>query len=185
MRTRTWLAVAAIMTLGLAFPGVSQADRNAEGCIFDGTWFGYNPGTGTLTGWVVTVAGMSSKAGTNNLEHSLFDPTFNGVFPTAERLSTLRGAWVRTGGNTFDFTMIGMALDAARQPVWVGKLTGHIIIDDGCMTETIEGTRLEIFAPDQNPYTGIRMELPYGLPNPIPLPTHFGFRARVDLPEEE
>lgn len=185
MRTRTWWAVAVIMMLGLALPGVTQADGNAKGCIFDGTWFGFNPGTGALTGWVVTVAGQSSKAGTNNLEHSYFDPTLSGLFPSAARLSTLRGAWVRTGGNTFDFTMVGMALDVANQPVWVGKLTGHIIIDEGCMTETIAGTKLEVFASDQNPYTGTKMELPYGLANPIALPTHFGFRASVDLPEVE
>ena len=54
-----------------------------------------------------------------------------------------------------------------------GQPAGHIIIDDGCMTETIAGTTLEVLAPDQNPYTGIKVELPHGVANPVSLPTQF------------
>jgi hypothetical protein len=175
--------LACLVLLGVGMGSPAIADSAGKGCQFQGTWFGFNPDTGALTGWVVTVAGQASHGGTNNLEYPFFDPMLNGLFPTATAISTLRGSWVRTGGNTFDYTMIGIAIDATRNPVWIGKLSGHITLSADCNTETIEGTTLELFAPNENPYTGTKMELPFGLPNPISQPTHWGFRTSIDFPE--
>jgi hypothetical protein len=184
MKTGVWRhIVVSVLMLGLATPGLALGDGSGKGCQFHGTWFGFDPGTGALTGWMVTAAGQASNAGTNNLEFPIFNPTLSNLFPDATAISTLRGSWVRTGGNTFDYTMIGVATDVARNVVWIGKLSGHITLSADCNTETIEDTTLEVFAPDENPYTGTRMELPYGVPNPIPQPTHYGFRTSVDLPD--
>jgi hypothetical protein len=176
------LGCLALLAAGLAGPAI--ADDGGKGCQFQGTWFGFDmPGSGALTGWVVTVAGQASNRGTNNLEYPYFRPDLSGLFPTAIAVSTLRGSWERTGGNTFDYTMIGVATDADRNPVWIGKLSGHITLSADCNTETIEDTTLEIYAPDQNPYTGTKMDLPFGVPNPIPQATHWGFRTSVDFPQ--
>jgi hypothetical protein len=176
MKTRVWRhIVVGVLMLGLAAPGLALADGSAKGCQFQGTWFGFDPGTGALSGWVVTVAGQASNAGTNNLEYPNFDPSLG--FLPATRISTLRGSWVRTGGNTFDYTMIGLATDSSLNIIWIGKLSGHITLSADCNTETIEDTTLEVFGPDQNPYGGELM-IPV-----IHLPTHYGFRTSVDLPD--
>lgn len=175
--------LACLILLGIASASPAIADGAGKGCQFQGTWFGFDLGTGALTGWFVTVAGQGSNGGTNSLEYPYFNPMLNGLFPSATAISTLRGSWVRTGGNTFDYTMIGIATDVARNPVWIGKLSGHITLSADCNTETIEGTTLEVYAPDENPYTGTKMVLPFGVPNPISQPTHYGFRTSVDFPE--
>jgi hypothetical protein len=164
-----------LLMLGLATPGLAFADGKGQGCSFQGTWFGFDPGTGALTGWMVSVTGQASNAGVNNLEYPNFDPSLG--FLPATRISTLRGSWVRTGGNTFDYTMIGLATDSQLNIIWVGKLSGHITLSADCQTETIEGTTLEVFAPDQNPYSGELM-IPV-----VHLPTHYGFRTSVGFPD--
>lgn len=175
MNTRILKGIfAAVLMLGLAMPGVTYAGDNGKGCSFQGTWFGVvSPEDTTLTGWMVTVAGQSSNRGTNNLEYPTFDPTL-GVFMSAVRVSTLRGAWARVGGNRFVYTMTGMAVDADGVPVWVGKLSGNITLSGDCKSETITAT-LEVFLPGVSPFDG----LPYFT---IPLPAHYGYRAYVDLP---
>lgn len=178
MNTRILKGIfAAVLMLGLAMPGVTYAGDNAKGCSLQGTWFGVvSPDDARLTGWMVTVAGQSSNGGTNNLEYPSYDITLGGAFPAAVRMSTLRGAWQRTGGNTFAYTMTGIAVDANNLPVWFGKLTGNTTLSGDCAIETITG-QLDVFVPGVTGY-----ESPFdGTPVvTAPLPTHYG--RRVYLP---
>lgn len=172
MKSRYRSIVACVLMLGLAIPGAAIAGNAGKGCTLQGTWFGVvSPDDTTLTGWMVTVAGKSANEGTNNLEYPNFDPTFGGMFPTAARLSTLRGAWERTGGNTFAYTMIGIAVDEFNVPVWIGKLSGDTTLSSDCKSEFITAT-LEVFAPDQSPFDDVGFA--------VPLPDHYGYRAYVD-----
>lgn len=173
MKTKIFQGILAVMlVMAFGVPGVAYAGK---GCSFQGTWFGVvSPEDTELTGWMVTVAGQSSKRGTNNLEYPTFDPTLGGAFSTAVSVSTLRGAWERTSGNTFIYTMTGIAVDAGGMPVWIGKLSGHITLSGDCNSETITAT-LEVFLPSVSPFAGD----PYFV---MPLPTHYGYRAYVDLP---
>lgn len=164
-----------VLMLGLAIPGVAISGDSGKGCTFQGTWFGVvSPEDTTLTGWVVTATGKSANGGTNALEYPTFDATLNNNFPTAARVSTLRGAWERTGGNTFAYAMTGIAVADDGTPVWVGKLSGDIVLSPDCKSEYITAT-LEVFAPSASPFDGDPLF-------PIALPPHFGYRAYVDLP---
>jgi len=170
-----------VLMLGLTIPGVASAGYFGWGCSLQGTWFGVEaPENTVLTGWVVTVTGKSHFRGTNNLEHALFDATLSvpfepfQLYPDADRLGSLRGVWMRTGFNTFAYTMTGIAVDADGAPVWVGKLSGNITLSDDCKSEEITAT-LKTFAPLVSPFDG---EPEYVLP----LPTHYGYRAYLDLP---
>jgi hypothetical protein len=165
-----------LLMLGLTMPNVASAGFFGWGCSFQGTWFGVtSPEDTTLTGWVVTVTGKSHFHGTNNLEYPTFDATLAGTFPNADRISTLRGAWARTGFNTFAYTMTGIAVATdGITPVWIGKLNGNITLSADCRSEEITAT-LEVFAPTASPFDGEPLF-------PIALPPHYGYRASVDLP---
>lgn len=165
-----------VLLLAMAIPGLAMAEHGKKDCTLQGTWFGVvSPENKVLSGWMVTAEGKSNGHGTNNLEYPNFDATLGNNFPDAVRISTLRGAWVRTGGNSFDYTMTGMAVAAnGVTPVWIGKLSGHITLSEDCNSEEITAT-FEIFEPSVSPFDGDPLF-------PIFLPTHNGYRAYVDLP---
>jgi hypothetical protein len=166
---------AALLMLGMAVPSAALADDAGKGCSLLGTWFGVtSPEDTTLTGWMVTVTGQSNNQGTNNLEFPSFDATLSNNFPTAVRASTLRGTWKRVGGNEFEYTMMGIAVDADGLPVWIGKMSGRSTLSSDCSYETVTAT-MEVFLPGVSPFDGI----PY---TAVPMPTHYGYRAYVDLP---
>jgi len=160
-----------LLVLGLVTPGLALAGGSGKGCSLQGTWFGFDPGTGALTGWMVTVAGQASNGGTNNLEYPVFDPTLGDNFPTAVRLSTLRGAWERTGGNTFAYSFMGIALDSDNMPVWIGKVSGNIRLSDDCGTEAITA-ELAVYFPSVSPFDGAPLFT-------MPLPEHYGYRYEL------
>jgi hypothetical protein len=165
--------LAGILMLGLAIPSAVLAGNADKGCSLQGSWFGVtSPEDTTLSGWMVTVTGKSENRGTNNLEYPTFDPTL-GIFPQAVRISSMRGAWERTGGNTFDYTFMGMAVDEFSVPVWIGKVSGHVTLSADCSTETITAT-MEVFLPTMSPFDDDPLF-------PILLPTHYGRRLEVDL----
>ena len=164
-----------ILMLGLAIPSAAWAGDAGKGCSLQGTWFGVaGLEDSTLTGWMVTVTGKSENKGTNNLDFPTFDPTLSGNFDQAVRLSSLRGNWERTGGNTFDYTFMGIAVDEFNLPVWIGKVSGQITLSADCNRETITAA-MEIFLPSMSPFEDDPLF-------PIVLPTHYGHRASVDLP---
>ena len=163
-----------ILMLGLAIPSAAWAGDAGKGCSLQGTWFGVaGLEDSTLTGWMVTVTGKSENKGTNNLDFPTFDPTLSGNFDQAVRLSSLRGNWERTGGNTFDYTFMGIAVDEFNLPVWIGKVSGQITLSADCNRETITAA-MEVFLPSMNPFDGDPLF-------PLPLPIHYGHRASVDL----
>jgi hypothetical protein len=129
----------------------------------------------TLTGWMVTVEGASLFSGTNNLEFPTFDPTLRDPntgyvpFPTADRVSTLRGIWQRTGHNTFAYSFTGFGLQG-QIPLYIAKVAGTIELSRDCRTEKITAT-LSVYLPTVSPFTGQPV-----YPFPQPLPDHYGYR---------
>jgi hypothetical protein len=167
--------------LCMAIPGLAIADGGPKAgdgpnnCSFQGTWFGViSPEILTLTGWVVTVEGKSHDSGTNNLEYPTFNPTLpdaSGVptFPAAVRISTLRGAWERTGRNTFAYSFMGFGLDSANAPVYIAKVNGTIELSGDCGTEAITASMSVYYPANVSPFDGAPLFT-------IPLPKHYGYR---------
>ncbi len=171
-------ALLAILSLGFAFPGVALADDAEKGCSNLGTWFGVmGPGDTRLTGWSGTVTGKSSNMGTNSLSFPTFDPTFGldvPPFSLAVSMTDFHGNWVRTGGNTFDYTFMGLALDAANVPVYIAKISGEVSLFDDCQYQYTVAV-MEVFLPSMSPF---HME-PITV---IPMGEFYAYRAAVDLP---
>ena len=171
------LIVLACIALGMstaAFAGKQKAPTPpppppAETtCQFLGTWFGIaSPENPVLTGWMVSVTGQNSSHGTNNLEYPTFDPTL-GIGLPAVRISTLRGVWQRTGGNTFTYSFMGMGVAADNSPVWIGRVSGNITLSDDCETEYITAT-MEVFDATVSPFEGAPIMA-------VPLAPHYGKR---------
>jgi len=172
-------ALLSILLLGFTIPGVALAGGGEKGCSNIGTWFGVvAPGDSTLTGWMGTVTGKSSNEGSNNIEFANFDATLGldfYPFNAAVGITSLHGNWVRTGGDTFDYTFTGYALDENNTPLYIAKVSGHVTLIMGCQYEHITAT-LEVFAWGVSPFDGEPMLAP------IPLDDHYGYRATVDLP---
>jgi hypothetical protein len=182
------LIVLGCVALGLAT--VALADKPVKpapaptpvadiSCQLPGTWFGIaDPAAPLLTGWVVSVTGQSSSHGTNNLEYPTFDPTLaflgTGEFDAAKRVSTLRGVWDRTGGKTFTYSFMGMAVDEHNQPVWIGRVSGDIELSADCKTEHITAW-MDVYLPNVSPFTGAAK---YS----FPLPSHYGQRYELPAP---
>jgi hypothetical protein len=154
-------------------PTPTPAPAADSSCQLLGTWFGIvSPDNPLLTGWVVSVTGQNNSHGTNNLEYPTFDPTLGGAFGMAARVSTLRGVWQRTGGNTFVYSFMGIAVTSENAPVWIGRVSGTIKLSADCSTELITAG-LEIFLPNQSPFT----DEPYMR---VPMDPHYG--QRVTMP---
>jgi hypothetical protein len=179
---RVLLGVAALC---IAVPGLGIASgapgvgSEARFCKFPGTWFGVTSPTDlTLTGWVVTVVGESPFAGTNNLEYPTFDPKvpvldpetgafLYYVYPEADRISTLRGIWERTGPNTFAYSFMGFGLEGIT-PLYIAKVNGTIELSRDCRTEKINAF-MSIYPPAVSPIKGEPLFT-------VPLPEHYGYR---------
>ncbi len=172
-------ALLGILTLVFAVPGVALAVGGKESCSLQGTWFGIvGPDDTRTVGYLLTAAGKSENMGTNIVEYPNYDPTLgipDPPFSLAVTISDSRGNWVRTSGNTFDYTFTGFALDEFNNPVYISKISGQVTLYNDCQYADITAT-LEAFAPFTNPF----------LDDPI-LVTSLGefsaYRARVDLPE--
>ncbi len=167
----TRIALVGIIAAALAAPGVAMA--GGQGCKMQGTWFGVDSYENKLlTGWMVTATGKSADHGTNNLEFPVFDPTLNGTFETAVRLSSLRGAWHRTGGNTFNYSFMGYAVDQYNMPVWIGRVSGTATLSHRCSFETITAT-MAVYSPGMSPFESEPLF-------EMPLDDHYGYRFQVD-----
>jgi hypothetical protein len=164
-------ALVGIIAAALAMPGLAMA--GGKGCQLQGTWFGVDSlEYKMLTGWMVTATGKSADHGTNNLEFPVFDPTLQGMFPDAVSLSSMRGAWYRTSGNTFNYSFMGFGLDAFSMPVYVGKVSGTVTVSENCTFETITAD-MAIYLPGMSPFEGPPVAV-------IPLDDHYGYRFTVD-----
>ena len=172
MKARTLrMMLIASVAVACAAPAIAMAGSSGKGCSLLGTWFGIDPADQTLTGWMVTVQGSSNNEGTNILDFPTFDVTLDGAFPAVDG-SAIRGRWVRTGGNTFDYSFMSILTDYERMPVWIAVVSGNIEISSDCMVETING-KLDVFLPDMSPFQDEPLLT-------LPLPTHYG--RRYDRP---
>lgn len=147
----------------VAVPSVAaQEAQGSMGCSNIGTWAtapGPIESEFVNPAWMNTTTGQSSSSGTlvtdvphwPNITFMPLPPeTGEPAFPNAVRMTTLRGVWQRTGGNTFVFTQIGWALDAKGDAVYVVRNSGRGILTGDCNSETIKSS-LEFFLPDGTP----------------------------------
>ena len=160
----TLFAVAALGAAPTAFPANSA-------CQLAGSWLGYIGGYST---WVAAVDGVSNSGGTITIDYPALDATLFGIYPTGVRVGILRGAWERTGGRTFAYTTLAVAVNALGQPLWLGKLSGTETLGPDCDVEKITAT-FYAFAPDADPFVDAPLYT-------FPQLDHFGYRIKVDVP---
>ena len=189
-----------VLLLGFAVPATALAGGGGKFCSNLGTWFGVSPfppdptsppvpippppwEVQYLTGWSVTVTGRSNFKGTNNFEFPVFDPSFAVMgldntppFSDAVRVGSMRGNWKRTGRNTFDYTFMGFAFNAAGMPVYVAKISGQVVLVENCQYQHTTAV-MEVFLPWKDPF---HHEYDYL----IPLGEFYGYRATVVDPPE-
>jgi hypothetical protein len=171
-----------ILLLGFTFPGIALAGDAEKGCSNLGTWFGVlGPDSTTLAGFFGTVTGKSEQMGTNNLEFPTFDPKLTqfgldeiAPYKDAVGLTSFRGNWKRTGGNTFDYTFMGFALDASNMPVYIAKVSGQVILEGDCQYQNITAV-METYWPYDSPFDDAAIHT-------LPMGQFFAYRADVDLP---
>jgi len=159
------LAAAALLC---AAPATFAAD---SACKLTGGWIGY---FGNVAGWTAIADGVSNSSGTITIAYPALDPTLFGAFPTATRVSTLQGVWERTGGRTFAYTTIGIAVDAQGTTLWIGKLAGTETMQVGCDVELVTAT-FSVYPPNANPF-----EDPAVLE--LPQAPHYGYRMAPPAP---
>ena len=140
--------LSSLVWICIVFLATSQVVAGS-GCKLEGSWMGFGAGGGR---WLATYHSRSASTGTNDLEF-FYDPTLSGLFPDAVSISSGRGVWERTGGNTFSYTMITFGLDANGGVNWILKNNGTKTLSEDCNLMTIEGT-LEVFLPDVDPFEG-------------------------------
>lgn len=158
------------MTISLAFlmaSGVAVANEG-KGCNLQGAWAGIMDQNVV----VVTYVGQSYNSGIINEEIPAFDVTFGGMFPVA-KASNLKGMWKRTGGNSFVYTQIAVAVDELGNVLYVAKNSGNKTLSDDCNKMTVESS-LEIFVPpDDNPFEDEAWMI-------LPLDPIYAYRMRID-----
>lgn len=142
-----------ILTASFAASGVAIAGNGARDCSPIGTWFGVDPDTHVLTGWLDSTNGQSNDQGTISFESPTFDPTLYGLFPTAVGGSGDKGVWKRTGGNTFKYSFMGIAVDSSNAIVYIGKTSGTITMLEDCKTQRITAV-IAVYLPEDNPFEG-------------------------------
>lgn len=147
------LSMLALLLACFGASGVATAGEGGQDCSLLGAWFGVDPDTHVLTGWMDSVTGRSSNKGTIDLEARTFDPTLGGAFPTAVPGGGDKGVWERTGGKTFKYSFMGIAVDSTNTIVYIGKTSGTITILDDCKTAKITAV-MAIYGPTDNPFEG-------------------------------
>lgn len=161
--------IAALMLL-LLIPSVGQA--GGQNCKLHGSWLGYDQSGSAW--WMTTASGMNATQGTLILEAPFFDPTVYGIFPAAVDGTHLRGAWKKTVGRSYDWSVVGYGYDEFRATQYISKLSGKDTMQD-CDTMLVWNVTLEVFAPNANPHEDAPLFA-------FAFPDHYGHRIKVDLP---
>ncbi len=151
--------LAAILTLGLAFPGVALADDDDDSdsdgrrCSQIGTWLGIvDRDDPTLTGAMWTTMGKTENRGTNLLQQvNNPDPTLGGFFPTGVRTSMFRGNWFRTGKRTFLYTLTGYVVDDMNMMVGIVRFRGDVTQSRDCQYEYVTAM-VDVWYPPASPF---------------------------------
>jgi hypothetical protein len=157
-----------LTTLIFAVPVCAGADNNVD-CKLIGSWVGYDANGAVW--WTSTLDGQNASQGTANLE----TPGAVAFFPGAAAVTELKGVWKRTGGDTYDWTMLGFAYDAFGTTLTLGKLSGKDTISQDCNTVYVTDVAMEVFLPTAD----VNTDAPIAT---VPFPDHEGHRIQVDLP---
>jgi len=163
--------ISSIFTCLLILAVSPSAFAGKSSCSLLGGWVGYDE-TGAIS--LLTYDGKSESSGASDLEFLALDPTLYGAFPTAVKTTSLRGEWKRTGGNTFAYTLIVLALDDTNQTVGLAKFTGGKVLEEDC-TRMVVTVQMEVYEPFMNPFE----EDPLGV---FDLGFLYAYPMRVDPP---
>lgn len=159
------------MTISLVFlvaSGMAVAGQG-KGCSLQGAWATIIDGSVVIA----TYTGQSNDSGTINEEIPATDPTFGGLFPYVTKSSNLKGMWERTGGNTFVYTQIGIAVDAVGNVQYVAKNSGKKTLSNDCNMQTVVSS-IEFFVPPNiNPFEDEAWLI-------LPLDPIYAYRMRID-----
>jgi len=152
-----------LMASGVAIAG------EGKGCNLQGAWAAIADGSVVIA----TYTGQSNNSGTINEEIPATDPTFGGLFPYVTKSSNLKGMWERTGGNTFVYTQIAVAVDALGNVQYVAKNSGNKTLSNDCNMQTVESS-IEFFVPPNiNPFEDEAWLT-------LPLDPIYAYRMRID-----
>jgi len=164
----------ALVILVLMFAAPVFADGGPKGdCKLLGSWIGYDSYGSAW--WMSTADGQNASRGTLNLEVPGSKFFFDGAFSVTE----LRGSWVKTGKNTYDWTVVGFPYlgDEYATTMVLVKLSGVDTISKDCNTIYVTDAVMEVFAPDAD----INVDAP--LSRSMFPPDHEGYRILVNRPE--
>lgn len=161
--------ILATSILMFAAPVLSGEKFEAD-CKLLGSWMGYDASGSAW--WTSTADGQSASHGTLNLEV----PGSVLFFPGATSVTELRGVWEKTGGNTYEWTVIGFPYDASATTIVLARLSGKNTINEDCDSEIVTDVVMEVFLPDADLNSGIPISTSL-------FPDHAGYRIKLDLPE--
>jgi hypothetical protein len=142
---------------------------NRGDCKLFGSWIGYNE---SGAWWTTTADGQNASKGTLNLEA----PGSVVYFQGATAVTELKGAWKKTGGNTYDWTVLGFPYDASGNTLALAKLSGKDTMSEDCNIIYVTDVVLEVFAPTADVNTDAPLSTGY-------FPDHEGHRIQINLPE--
>lgn len=160
-----------LMTALAAFCAAPAALAADSACKLTGGWLGYLYG---YASWVAVADAVSNSSGTITIDYPALDLALFGARPAGVRVGIARGVWERTGGGSFAYTTLAVAVDAAGIPVWLGKLVGTETLGPDCNVEKVTAT-FYAYEPWQNPYT----DVPFLT---VEQPDHYGYLMKAERP---
>lgn len=168
---RLFLATLILMFAAPVFAG----NGNMGDCKLLGSWIGYQGEDGPAW-WLSTADGQNASRGTLNLEvpGSLMFFVGDGAVAVTE----LKGAWEKTGENTYDWTVVGFPFLADTTTLLIAKLSGVDTISEDCNTIAVTNVVMELFYATDD----INVVDPFFADN---FPDHDGHRISVNLPEPD
>jgi steroid delta-isomerase-like uncharacterized protein len=127
----------------------------AEEWQLAGTWFGTNSYGYTILLTITSLGPDNDRFVCDaDIAH---DPSFGGLFPGTIAATNMRGMYVKTRLNTYDFTIMSYGLaepaegEAARQVVYIQVVSGQFILTDE-NTFASDLYTAALYAPDQDPF---------------------------------
>jgi len=158
----------AILIMMFAAPVFAGGGHEGD-CKLLGSWIGYDASGSAW--WMSTADGQNASRGTLNLEVPASKLFFDGAFSVTE----LRGSWVKTGENTYDWTVVGFPYLEDTTTMLLAKMSGIDIVSEDCNTLYATDVVMELFAPNAD----INVDDPFFTEI---IPDHAGYRILVNLP---
>jgi hypothetical protein len=151
MKTKKKMTVLAIVIVIAAILLVPNWQTDAAAfrgkgkwCDLRGSWYG----TSTWGSFMVTFNGGIFK-GTGDIVWVSGDPTMGGFYPDADWARHTRGVWVRTGPNTFDWTILSFGTNSAFEVLYILRGSGTKTLVDCNTAEDL--INVEILDPGMDP----------------------------------